>query len=54
MIEPRFVADVHLGKLAKLLQLPGFDTLYNNTTTVNELIQISRNNEVFFRQETLP
>ncbi|MDQ7821522.1 MAG: Mut7-C RNAse domain-containing protein [Candidatus Eremiobacteraeota bacterium] len=28
--EPRFVLDVHLGKLAKYLRLLGFDTLYEN------------------------
>jgi uncharacterized protein len=28
--EPRFVADVHLGRLARYLRLLGFDTLYDN------------------------
>ena len=28
--EPRFVADAHLGGLAHLLRLAGFDTLYDN------------------------
>ena len=28
--EPKFVLDVHLGKLAKRLRLLGFDTLYRN------------------------
>jgi hypothetical protein len=28
--EPRFVLDVHLGKLARYLRLLGFDTLYAN------------------------
>lgn len=28
--EPRFVADVHLGGLARLLRMAGFDTLYDN------------------------
>lgn len=27
---PTFIADVHLGKLARLLRLLGFDTVYNN------------------------
>ena len=27
--EPRFVADVHLGKLARYLRLLGFDTIYD-------------------------
>jgi uncharacterized protein with PIN domain len=28
--EPRFVADAHLGGLARLLRMAGFDTLYDN------------------------
>ena len=28
--QPRFVADVHLGTLARLLRLLGFDTRYTN------------------------
>ncbi|QGZ62603.1 Mut7-C RNAse domain-containing protein [Paraburkholderia acidisoli] len=28
--EPRFIADAHLGGLAQLLRLAGFDTLYDN------------------------
>jgi uncharacterized protein with PIN domain len=27
---PRFVADAHLGGLARMLRMAGFDTLYNN------------------------
>ena len=27
---PRFVADAHLGGLARLLRMAGFDTLYDN------------------------
>jgi uncharacterized protein with PIN domain len=34
----RFVADVHLGKLARLLRLLGFDTVYQNSFTTTELI----------------
>ncbi len=26
-----FILDVHLGKLARLLRLPGVDALYNNS-----------------------
>ncbi len=29
-LPPRFVADAHLGGLARLLRLAGFDTLYDN------------------------
>ena len=36
----KFVADVHLGKLARLLRLLGFDTLYKNDYTSKEFLQI--------------
>jgi uncharacterized protein len=38
----RFVLDVHLGKLACLLRLAGFDTLYRNDYDDPELAAISR------------
>ena len=37
----KFIADVHLGKLAKLLRMLGFDTLYDNSFTNSELISIA-------------
>lgn len=37
----RFVADIHLGKLATYLRLLGFDTLYRNDSWDEELAQIS-------------
>ncbi|MGQ9734563.1 MAG: Mut7-C RNAse domain-containing protein [Candidatus Bipolaricaulia bacterium] len=37
----RFVADVHLGKLARLLRLLGFDTLHSNVLEDEELITIA-------------
>lgn len=37
----KFICDVHLGKLARLLRLLGFDTAYENSFTKNELINIS-------------
>lgn len=37
----RFVADVHLGKLARSLRLLGFDTLYSAEADDAELIAIS-------------
>lgn len=40
--EPRFVLDVHLGRLASYLRLLGFDTLYRNDYDDDELLQISR------------
>jgi hypothetical protein len=39
--EPRFVLDVHLGRLATYLRLLGFDTLYRNDYPDAELAQIS-------------
>jgi uncharacterized protein len=38
----RFVADVHLGKLARILRLFGFDCLYGNSATDDELVLASR------------
>ena len=40
--EPRFVLDTHLGKLAAYLRMVGFDTLYRNCYTDDELVRISR------------
>ena len=39
--EPRFVADVHLGRLAAYLRLAGFDTAYRNDYPDHELVAIS-------------
>jgi uncharacterized protein with PIN domain len=36
-----FIADVHLGKLAKLLRMLGFDCLYHNNYTNQQLINIA-------------
>jgi uncharacterized protein with PIN domain len=41
--EPKFVLDVHLGKLAKFLRLAGFDTLYQNACDDPDLARISAN-----------
>lgn len=40
---PRFVADAHLGGLAHLLRMMGFDTLYDNNYHDDELVDIVRN-----------
>lgn len=37
----RFVADVHLGKLARLLRLLGFDTTYPTEFSDRELVAVS-------------
>jgi uncharacterized protein with PIN domain len=39
--EPRFVADVHLGRLAAYLRLAGFDTAYRNDYPDHEIVAIS-------------
>ena len=38
---PRFVADVMLGRLAKWLRIAGFDVLYSNRFSDDELIALS-------------
>jgi uncharacterized protein len=40
--DPRFVADVHLGRLARLLRLVGFDTRWRNDLIDEELATIGR------------
>jgi len=40
--DPRFVLDVHLGRLAAYLRLMGFDALYRNCYTDEQLAAISR------------
>ena len=40
-IEPRFVADVHLGQLTAYLRLAGFDTTYRNDYRDDEIVAIS-------------
>lgn len=39
--ETRFVLDVHLGRLASYLRMLGFDTLYQNDYTDEELARLS-------------
>lgn len=39
--EPRFVADVHLGKLARYMRLMGFDTVYRNDLEDQEIVKLS-------------
>lgn len=40
--KPRFAADAHLGKLAAYLRMVGFDTLYRNDFSDDELERISK------------
>ncbi|OFW09224.1 MAG: hypothetical protein A3H96_05765 [Acidobacteria bacterium RIFCSPLOWO2_02_FULL_67_36] len=39
--EPRFVADVHVGRLAAYLRLAGFDVAYRNDYSDTEIVAIS-------------
>ena len=41
----RFAADRMLGRLAKMLRLLGYDTLYSQTTTAAQLQQIAQGGE---------
>ena len=38
----RFIADAHLGGLARLLRMLGFDTLYSNALSDDEIRTVSR------------
>ena len=42
---PMFIADCHLGKLAKYLRVMGFDTLYFNTIDDNDLIELANSQQ---------
>ncbi|QOP41494.1 Mut7-C RNAse domain-containing protein [Sulfurimonas marina] len=41
----KFIADCHLGKLAKYLRMMGFDTLFFNSIDDDELIALSAQEE---------
>jgi uncharacterized protein len=38
MATPTFIADVHLGRLAKMLRMMGIDTAYQNDYTKDQLL----------------
>jgi len=40
---PKFILDVHLGKLARRLRMLGFDTAYSNNFKDEEIINIAEN-----------
>jgi uncharacterized protein with PIN domain len=44
-IEPRFLLDNHLGRLAAYLRMMGFDSLYHNQYRDEELAEILRKDE---------
>jgi len=39
--EPKFIADVHLGKLSRYLRMLGFDITYKNDFNDDDIVQIS-------------
>jgi len=41
----RFIADAHLGGLARLLRMAGFDTLYDNNAADSEIAVLSEQQE---------
>ncbi len=41
----RFIADAHLGGLARLLRMAGFDTLYDNNFEDGQIVQIASREE---------
>jgi len=50
---PKFAADVMLGRLAKWLRIAGFDVLYSNRYTDDELIALSgREDRVLLSRDT--
>lgn len=40
---PKFICDVHLGKLARYLRMTGLDTAYTNDLSDNDVVKISVN-----------
>jgi uncharacterized protein len=38
---PKFIADVHLGRLARYLRMMGFDVYYKNNLSDDEIVKIS-------------
>lgn len=53
--EPRFVADVHLGRLARMLRMLGFDTAYDAAWTKPQLLKtaVAENRTLLSRNSTL-
>ncbi len=51
--QPRFVADVMLGRLAKWLRIAGFDVLYSNRYSDDELVSLShREGRILLSRDT--
>lgn len=52
--EPRFILDVHLGRLTRYLRLTGFDSYYRNDLEDNEIIRISLEEQRIILTRDLP
>jgi hypothetical protein len=51
-IEPRFILDGHLGRLAAYLRMLGFDTLYQNHIQDSDLAEIAiRDNRILLTRD---
>ncbi|RLC68921.1 MAG: twitching motility protein PilT, partial [Chloroflexi bacterium] len=51
--EPRFIADVNVGRLAKWLRILGYDTLFQRDLDDDELIRIAvREGRVLLTKDT--
>jgi len=42
--KPKFILDVHLGKLAKLMRIAGIDSLYQNDFEDDEIVKLALKN----------
>jgi uncharacterized protein len=49
----QFIADVHLGKLARLLRMVGLDTAYQNNYTVVDLAALAKEGRVLLSRNEL-
>ncbi len=53
MTDPRFIADVMVGKLARWLRVLGFDVAYSNKYEDDEIIRIARaENRIILTRDT--
>jgi uncharacterized protein with PIN domain len=49
---PQFIADAHLGGLARLLRMAGFDTLYDNARHDSAIVEIAvRDNRIVLTRD---
>lgn len=45
---PKFIADVHLGRLVRYLRMMGFDVIYKNNIKDHEIVKLSLKEGVQF------